>query len=335
MTSDLEPYSPVTFVNDPVAFTVNKVDDRGAPVAGAAFALYVRDRDGAGWMPEPSYEAKSNASGAAVFSAVANGYYLLKETSAPDGYTKSDDSYEIYVNNDRPDPVWLYKEVGSNGEPYAPVTFVNQRVFGIEDIPDPIRITVNKVDEKGDPLQGATFALYEKTYASDGEEIVAPEPAYEAVSGKRGTAVFRNVADGFYILKEVSAPDGYVKSDDSYEVYVDESRRDPVWLYKEPGSNGEPYAPVTFVNTSEAAAPGSQPAEPSAPGSEPAGPSAPGSEPAGPTEPTVPTEPGPDDTDVPIANPPKTGNGVLASGAALTGLLCCAAAVVLYGKKKK
>ena len=52
---------------------------------------------------------------------------------------------------------------------------------------------------------------------------------YEAVSGKDGIAVF-DVPEGFYTLAEKTAPDGYVKSDKTYEIA---NRDGAVYFYNE------------------------------------------------------------------------------------------------------
>ena len=71
---------------------------------------------------------------------------------------------------------------------------------------------------------------------------------YEAVSGEDGIAVF-DVPEGFYTLAEKTAPDGYVKSDKTYEIAI---RGGAVYFYNENAEGDEQYSEyeqVTFVNT--------------------------------------------------------------------------------------
>ena len=90
-------------------------------------------------------------------------------------------------------------------------------------------ITVNKTDALGKPLAGATFVLKD----SRGRE------AYQATSNASGIVRFTKVDSGTYTLLEKAAPEGYVTSDETYELTVSDSR---VTM------NGKTYSPVTFVN---------------------------------------------------------------------------------------
>lgn len=80
---------------------------------------------------------------------------------------------------------------------------------------------VNKVDDKGNALTGATFTL---------EKFVADENGNDTYKGKTGswvaqkqvettpgtTFTFSGLDDGYYRLKETKAPDGYNKIEDIY-----------------------------------------------------------------------------------------------------------------------
>ena len=90
-------------------------------------------------------------------------------------------------------------------------------------------ITVNKTDALGKPLAGASFVLKD----SRGRE------AYQATSNASGIVRFTKVDSGTYTLLEKAAPEGYVTSDETYELTVSDSR---VTM------NGKTYSPVTFVN---------------------------------------------------------------------------------------
>lgn len=102
--------------------------------------------------------------------------------------------------------------------------------------------SVNKTDAEGNPLAGAEFVLI-------GD---AGEAAYSAVSDENGIAVFDGVADGTYILKENTAPEGYIKSEEEYTIYVVNGN---VISGYAPDNSGNvvpvPYSPVTFVNEEE------------------------------------------------------------------------------------
>ncbi len=113
--------------------------------------------------------------------------------------------------------------------------------------------TVKKTDADGNPLAGAVFSL-------TGTDSTVVQN-FEAISGEDGIATF-NVPEGNYTLAEKTAPDGYVKSDETYTLAVrndnDHTAMDwggepGVYFYDE----NEPdysnykyirYEQVTFVN---------------------------------------------------------------------------------------
>ena len=102
-----------------VNFSVKKTDEDGNALAGAEFEL----TDGRVTYPSEV----SNPEGVAWFYGVEPGNYTLKETAAPGGYKKSDDTYEIIVNADG------RIEVVVDGDPMdydfenEPIIFVNEK----------------------------------------------------------------------------------------------------------------------------------------------------------------------------------------------------------------
>lgn len=108
------------------------------------------------------------------------------------------------------------------------MTFTNTYTYDAEVIPA-ATITANKTDTQGKPLAGASFVLTD----SRGRE------AYTATSNASGIVRFPDVSNGTYTLLEKSAPKGYVASDETYTLTVNDSRIT---------MNGKDYSPVTFVN---------------------------------------------------------------------------------------
>lgn len=117
--------------------------------------------------------------------------------------------------------------------------------------------TVKKTDADGNPLAGATFSL-------TGTDSTVVQN-FEAISGTDGIATF-NVPEGNYTLAEKTAPEGYVKSNETYTLAVrNDNNHSALGWGGEPGvyfyDEDEPdysnykyvrYQQVTFVN--EAAA---------------------------------------------------------------------------------
>ncbi len=93
--------------------------------------------------------------------------------------------------------------------------------FGNKKIPSLYGITnkrteffINKVDENGDPLTGATFTLYKEL--EDGKlKVVTQKPKVI-----KNHTIFENLADGTYILRETGVPAGYEDPTTQYRIVI-------------------------------------------------------------------------------------------------------------------
>lgn len=74
------------------------------------------------------------------------------------------------------------------------------------------KLTFNKVNKGGTGLSGASFALY--------TDEACTTQFLTATSGENGTVTFDKLRAGTYYLKELQAPNGYVKSDAVWKVEV-------------------------------------------------------------------------------------------------------------------
>ena len=157
---------------------------------------------------------------------------------------------------------WTYSDV----ERYLTITVIGNEIStdvhilgndvsdnNYENIYTAHSFTVKKTDADGNPLAGAVFSL-------TGTDSTVVQN-FEATSGEYGIATF-NVPEGNYTLAEKTAPDGYVKSDETYTLAVrndnDHTAMDwggepGVYFYdeNEPGYSNYKYIryeQVTFVN---------------------------------------------------------------------------------------
>lgn len=129
----------------------------------------------------------------------------------------------IFTYTPRNKSIMIQSGVSGN-DAYGPIEFINTY-----DDDSGATIIVKKTDPAGTPLSGAVFALNN----SRGDAV------YEATSNSSGVARFTDVSNGTYTLMEQSAPEGYVMSEERYELEVRGSR---VTM------DGKTYSPVTFVN---------------------------------------------------------------------------------------
>ena len=222
------PYETITFVNEAVPtypVTVKKTDKDGNPLAGAVFTL-----TGTGNYVGRNYEATSDKNGNAVFN-VRDGWYTLAETVSPDGYILSNVTYDLVVSEGG--GISTVKETDA-GLVYTPV---EKLVYENEAEPT-YAVTVKKTDKDGNPLAGAVFTL-----TGTGNYVGRN---YEATSDKNGNAVF-NVRDGWYTLAEKTAPEGYTKSDKTYDICVSEGKISFV-KQTDNGTDYSDYETVTYVN---------------------------------------------------------------------------------------
>lgn len=83
------------------------------------------------------------------------------------------------------------------------------------------KVTVNKKDEKGKILPGATFAIYKVN--EDGSQTPMKKGLndWTEVSGLDGKAIFDNIPEGNYVIKETKSPGGYSGDAREYKITVD------------------------------------------------------------------------------------------------------------------
>ncbi|WP_258959001.1 SpaA isopeptide-forming pilin-related protein [Paenibacillus tyrfis] len=179
------------------SLTVVKVDaaDNKTRLGGATFELYRKsgsDKVLVGTLT-------TDASGTALFKKLLAGEYYVKETAAPDGYVLDSKEYPVSINS-----ADGFQLTVANAKPVTPKPPV---IKG--------SLTVKKVDSaKTDLLlSGATFELYEKKGAS--LTLIGTK-----TTDVSGTVSFDKLPVGDYVVKETSAPDGYVLDTKEHPVSI-------------------------------------------------------------------------------------------------------------------
>lgn len=178
-----------------------------------------------------------------VEALVCEGFYVREKDTEAKNWTYSDAVWHVTPDPDNPGNFVIFSTTlqhSGNGDYYMDaetpadrMTFENTYTYntssGGHDDDFSATIIVKKTDPAGTPLSGAVFALNN----SRGDAV------YEATSNSSGVARFTDVSNGTYTLVEQSAPEGYVMSEERYELEVRGSR---VTM------DGKTYSPVTFVN---------------------------------------------------------------------------------------
>ena len=142
--------------------------------------------------------------GKAVLKNLPLGSYKIVETSAPTGFVLNSEAQTVtFSYKDQETPVIEQT-----------ATFENER--------QKVEISVVKQDADTEKaVAGAEFGLYAKNdMEAHGTVIVKADTLLgKAVSGEDGKAVFtQDLPFGEYYIKELTAPDGYVSSDEVLEV---------------------------------------------------------------------------------------------------------------------
>lgn len=188
-----------------------------ASLAGAVFEVYAaediytadhqKDENGNRYLEYTKdtlvATVTTDETGSTVVENLPLGKYRVEEKKAPEGYTWNAKGEEVTFTYAGQDTPVVDEEV----------TFTNER--------QKVSITVEKQDaETGSTVAGATFGLYNKNEIKSGDKVIvkADTLLQEIISDEKGQAHFTlDLPLGTYYVKEISAPDGFVSSDEVLE----------------------------------------------------------------------------------------------------------------------
>lgn len=155
----------------------------------------------------------TGADGSAVFSDLEDGVYLIMQTGSEAGSKAS--LYEYFDPQMALVPGFGLNDDGSlnGGDPiYNVMAFLKTEL-----ISKPYNVAIEKVDENGDALKGATLQLFDTSGTAVGDKWVTDGNPH-AMKLTPGTA---------YVLKELAAPAGYQKAQDvTFTCDADGSKKD-------------------------------------------------------------------------------------------------------------
>ena len=219
VTSEIPPTPPVVEKPEAKLYTIqlHKVNGEGRALAGAVFGLF--EADGSTPVANPYGEgqatATSDANGLVTFTGLEAKDYVVKELTAPEGYQLSTASIavsatELSAASD------LVVDKGN---------VVNQPFTEIPPTPPVVEkpeltlysIQLHKVNNEGKALAGAVFGLFE----ADGVTPVANpygEGQATATSDANGLVTFTGLEAKDYVVKEITAPEGYQLSEEAITV---------------------------------------------------------------------------------------------------------------------
>jgi TQXA domain-containing protein len=207
--------------------TIYKTDeDTGDALAGATFELYADEGCTDLITTSDSDVITTDSNGQAYINTSAS--YLedylptedgsttvyLKETSAPTGYELSDTVYSITITSSTSDGITTYTIAYDGSSTLSVVNTPNTSSTTVNS-----ELTVYKVDETQQPLEGAVFTLYSDAdctsaitaltaTGSDGTVTISTEDLADYLPDAGSTS--------YVYLKETTAPTGYALKDTVY-----------------------------------------------------------------------------------------------------------------------
>ena len=223
--------------------TFKKVDPKGNPLEGASFTLNLKDENG-NFNDYQGGVQRSGKDGSFEFGKLKSGEYQLIEVTAPEGYHKQTGSllnFRVSESGKIFKKVTITKEDGK--EEIVEVEVTGNIPIVIENTKEQ-EIEFKKIDATTkEALAGAEFEVWYKKNAGDeyskelvkmyqdnnGNKLVlnkdekAPSGYTEVTkftSGADGIVKFKFYDQGYYAIKEIKAPKGYIKARDFVKEFV-------------------------------------------------------------------------------------------------------------------
>ncbi|MCM1180123.1 MAG: SpaA isopeptide-forming pilin-related protein [Clostridium sp.] len=195
-----------------VSFYVMKKDQDDVPLEGAQFEFLRYVKKDNKWQWEHVQWAYSQADGKVEFVNVGisekpeeEPQYQVREVAAPAGYKLDPDNVKTYTYAELTRTQFPGKDQVGHSErkenyTNVPVieTFDNEQILGKIRVLKTGLTSLNK-------LKGAVFGLYNQ----DGTEYQKNGKHYTATTDAEGIAIFEDLPIGYYIVKELEAPQGY------------------------------------------------------------------------------------------------------------------------------
>ena len=223
VTSEIPPTPPVVEKPEVTVYSIqlHKVNNEGQVLAGAVFGLF--EKDGTTPVANPYGEgqatATSDANGLVTFTGLVAKDYVVKEITAPEGYQLSEEAIAVSSS----------QLIASTDQVFDQGKVVNKPFTAIPPTPPVVEkpevklynIQLHKVNAENRALAGAVFGLFE----ADGVTPVANpygEGQATATSDANGLVSFVGFAAKDYVVKELTAPEGYQLSTISITVSASE-----------------------------------------------------------------------------------------------------------------
>ena len=201
---------------------LHKVNQEGKALAGAVFGLF--EADGTTPVANPYGEGQATATssdeegkkGLVTFIGLEAKDYVVKELTAPEGYQLSTDVIKVSTSELKA-ATNLVVDKG---------TVVNKPFTSIPPTPPTVdkpelklySIQLHKVNQEGKALVGAVFGLFEADGTTPVANPYGDEGQATATSDANGLVTFTGLEAKDYVVRELTAPDGYQLSDEVIKI---------------------------------------------------------------------------------------------------------------------
>ena len=198
------------------SITVNKVDSiTKEPLSGAKFELWRAENNTVQGLIEKVGEYYTNEDGKINLKNLDYGWYAVKEILAPDGYLLAKDNIKF-----------VFLEPNQTGENEVSITFENDKKPSV-------KILKRDIESKA-PLSGAKFEVWR---AENNTTQGLLEKVGEYFTNEQGEIILDTIDYGWYCIKEIQAPSGYLLSEDNTK-----------FVFLEPNQTGDKTVEVIFEN---------------------------------------------------------------------------------------
>ena len=190
---------------------------------------YGKSLDGVQYGLYKNNDSKDKDRHIATFTLDANGktkdisFPSTSDKSGIDGKYVKDGRTWLVWDSSYDTQKWYFKELKTNGN-YAmdvighDITVKRgENILKTQDYPAYGMVQVYKTDEKGNPLEGCTFGIYDSKAKADAGTINNKNTTLSIDTTKStGLVSFTDLPNGDYYVKELSAPDGYIADSKTY-----------------------------------------------------------------------------------------------------------------------
>ena len=191
--------------------SLKKIDTDGRPLEGAEFTLYRKDPE-SGKFNATGETLITGEDGIITLKALKEGEYQIRESKAPAGYTKAPEAAVEFKVNEGSGKILRKTKDNEGKDIYVeetgtiPLDVVNHK---------PIKFKKIDADTK-DILPGAEFEVhYNETQAKDYRPYLIEEGGVKkkltVTADEQGKIELNLSKNGYYALKEITAPKGYLK----------------------------------------------------------------------------------------------------------------------------